>query len=209
MPFLKNETDRFYYFTIDIEASVSQNLVLNSSFEDFYRCDGPAKPERPYGWFNAAKAFYSGYYPNIPGSTGDRNLDIIIGCDYREMRSYWETTLLQKLQKGKRYKIKLSVASTFGEGPNLNDIGFYFADSMAFTTKADTILQPAEFIGFLDSKVGKPRDRWFSIEKEFTATNNNQILIVGNFSKKDYQEIVTDRDRDSKYVIIEIYIYEN
>ena len=191
------------------EFSISQNLVVNNSFEDFYTCNShPANPQtnpqRPYGWFCIARTGITGYYLDIPGSTGERNLDLIIGSDYRELRTYWETVLLQKLQKGKRYKIKLSVASSFGEGPNLNDIGFYFADSIILTSKADTILQPAEYIGFLDSKAGKPKNRWFNIEKEFTATNNNRMLVVGNFSRKEYQKIATDRNRNSKYITIHV-----
>jgi outer membrane protein OmpA-like peptidoglycan-associated protein len=182
----------------------SQNLVINNSFEDRFTCNNLIEPQRPFGWYNVAKWAHNGYYPNIDGSTGAWNLEFIVGSDYRELRSYWETQLLQKLQRGKKYRIKLSVASTFGEGPNLNDIGFYFTDSMIFTAQRDTLLQPTNYIGFLGSKVAKPKGLWFRIEKEFTAGDNNQVLIVGNFSSKDYQKVVKDRNRNSKYITIHI-----
>jgi outer membrane protein OmpA-like peptidoglycan-associated protein len=96
----------------------------------------------------------------------------------------------------------MSIASAFRGGPNLNDIGFYFCDSLIGTTSIDTILQPSKYIGFLDSKTRRPNNGWFRIEKEFTAEDNSGIIIIGNFSGKDYQKIVNDRDRSSKYVTI-------
>ncbi len=58
-------------------SSWCQNLVINSSFEDKFTCN-INKPERPYGWYNVTKWAYSGYYPNIAGSSGDRNLELIV-----------------------------------------------------------------------------------------------------------------------------------
>jgi outer membrane protein OmpA-like peptidoglycan-associated protein len=185
-------------------TSFCQNLIINGSFEDHYLCNNPPLTERPYGWYNIAKTATYGYYSNIPGSTGNWNLDLIIGSNFREFRNYWETTLLQKLDKGKKYKIKLSLASTFGEGPNLNDIGFYFTNKMIFTSQLDTMLQPSSYINFRGSKLVKTKILWFTIEKVFTAQNNDQVLIVGNFSGKDYQKIVFDRNRNSKYLSIHI-----
>ncbi len=190
----------FYFLSKNCFA---QNLIVNGSFEEYYTCNGKLLPETPYGWLRVAKSG-SGFYKGISSSTGLRNLDIIVGCNYREYRTYWETIMLQKLIKGDTYKISMSVATSFGIGPNLNDIGFYFSDNLITTSSIDTIMQPEKYFGFLDSKVIKKEDYWYRIEKKFIADGNYGILILGNFSKQDYQKITYNRNRDSKYITIHV-----
>ncbi|MET0298731.1 MAG: OmpA family protein [Flavitalea sp.] len=187
----------------------SQNLVLNSSFEDENLCESK-HPCSPSGWFYTVSGSYAGYFiHDIPAATGKRWLSLVSGSRISTgERQYWQTILLKPLIKGKKYKLSLSLHGWDIE-PDLSDIGFYFSSHMLFYP-VDTLIQPKEYVNFNDARLRKLRGGWLRLEKEYVATENDQIMFVGNFSSENSQEIARKRFSRSKYigVIIDDLIVE-
>ena len=106
-------------------------------------------------------------------------------------RQYWQTKLLCNLVPGQKYQasIKLSAATI---GPNLNDIGFYFTNQFIYA-RNDTLLQPPDYLDFLDAEVKTLKNNWFLITKEFTATTSESCLILGNFNTEENMAILSKR----------------
>lgn len=59
--------------------------------------------------------------------------------------------------------------------------------------RKDTLLQPAAYFSFLGSKVKDLQNFKFQLEKEFTATEAHQYLVVGNFSRESNKHIYRKR----------------
>ena len=191
----------FLFLTVLIcTLANAQDLVPNGSFEDVNICE-QNKPCNPSAWFNAVKnsGAYS-YMEGLPASTGRRCLSVTIGTRLSLYRQYWETMLLSKLEKGKKYKINISIRG-YDADPNLHDIGLYFTGSMICNDR-DTLMQPAGHFNFLDAKVKPLKNGWFKLEKEFIADSDYRFLMVGNFSSRNYQEIAQKRFSKSPYLCI-------
>jgi outer membrane protein OmpA-like peptidoglycan-associated protein len=185
--------------TFICRVTQSQNLVANYSFEDPNICAEHHDKCSPAAWFSVLREVYGYFVINsVPAATGSRYINIIIGNSENTHRSYWQTMLLHKLEKGKRYKINMSI-NGWNREPNLNDIGIYFADSLIFYD-VDSFLQRDNYTGFLDAKVKRLINGWFRLEKEFVATDNSQFLVVGNFSPANYQDIAKKRHSGSPYL---------
>ena len=173
----------------------AQNIVPNGSFEDINTCAEYQQPCSPSAWFfvqrNYTRGYFSGSTQGITPIGGSRYLHVLVTGRRTPYRNYWQTMLLCPLEKSQAYKVSIKLACRT-IGPNLNDIGFYFTDSMLFTQE-DTLLQPKDYLNFLDAKVKKLGNGWFELEKEFTADQSHQFLIMGNFSKESNRQIMEKR----------------
>jgi hypothetical protein len=165
---------------------LAQNLVPNGNFDSVNICTEYKAPCCPSGWFftarprNGGKFDYNGHFINM--LTVDKG---------RASRQYWQTCLLCPLRSGAHYRIRLKVAAT-NIGPNLHDIGFWLTDHFIIS-QGDSLLQPEKYLGFMDARVQKLKNGWFSLEKEMTAADNSPILIIGNFAPESNQHIAGKR----------------
>jgi len=180
-----------------------QNIVPNSSFEDVNICTEIHQPCSPSGWFYI-NHLVTGYINRggIKPINGDKYLNLLVVDTGSFHRDYWQTMLLCPLEMGKEYKVSLKLAAEY-IGPNLNDIGLYFTDSLYFFSK-DTVIQPFNYINFLDARIKKLKNGWYEVQKEFTATSANQFLIIGNFSGKTNKEITTKREISIKGIYLSV-----
>jgi outer membrane protein OmpA-like peptidoglycan-associated protein len=178
----------------------AQNLVPNPSFEDVNICSEFNQPCSPSAWFFLSRKLTTGYFPRYPSATGSRHLQIVVASRQTVNRQYWETMLLCPLEAGERYSVSLKIASPRNSTelsttcPNLRDIGLWFTTRFVFVN-GDSILQPGHYLSFSG---GTTRDDlkngWFEIKKEFVATSNANILIVGNFSRMANADIMEQRN---------------
>jgi outer membrane protein OmpA-like peptidoglycan-associated protein len=175
---------------------------VNSSLEDVNLCSEYSFPDSPSGWFYVNQYGPRGYAHAQPrkASSGLQYFDILVAGADTETRSYWQTMLLCKLKAGTRYRLSVAVAANH-IGPNKNDIGFYFTDSLIFC-KGDTLLQPSNYISFSDAKAKRLKNYWFSLEKYFTAGSDAQFLIIGNFSQEDNTIILEKRRSKNNSIIL-------
>jgi len=180
-----------------------QNLVPNHSFEDANLCEHNEKCS-PSAWFYVTKNLSAGYFQyGTVASDGSRWLNIVTGSKLGIARQYWQTMLLHHLEKGKKYTISFSLHG-WDTDPNLNDIGFYFSSHFHFLPIVDTMMVPDNYVSFLDAKVKEGKNHWFKITKEYTAQDDYQFLMIGNFSKRDYQQIARKRAFASVYMCVRI-----
>jgi outer membrane protein OmpA-like peptidoglycan-associated protein len=161
--------------------------VPNPSFEDVNTCAEFGQPCSPSAWFYLSRKFTTGYFPRYPSATGSRHLQIVAASRESDNRQYWETMLLCPLQAGERYAVSLKIASPVNRTdlskrcPNLRDVGLWFTNRFLFVD-GDSVLQPGKYLSFTDASTRDLKNGWFEVKKEFVATANANILIVGNFA---------------------------
>lgn len=177
----------------------AQNLVPNPSFEDVNICSEYDQPCSPSAWFYLSRKFTTGYFPRYPSATGSRHLQMVAATRETPNRQYWETMLLCPLTAGERYAVSMKVAAPANRAelsktcPNLRDVGLWFTNRFVFV-QGDSILQPRGYLSFTNASVTNLKNGWFEIKKEYVASANATILIVGNFSRLMNIDIMDQRD---------------
>ena len=179
-----------------------QNIVPNGSFEDVNICTEFHQPCSPSGWFYINHLVRGYFKSNIKPIGGDKDLNLVVVDTGSSNRDYWQTMLLCPLEMGKNYKVSLKLASDY-IGPNLHDIGLYFTDTLLFFSK-DSVIQPMNYLNFLDARIKKLKNGWFEVQKEFTATAANHFLILGNFSDKTNKQITKEREISIKRLFLSV-----
>ena len=175
-----------------------QNLVPNPSFEDVNTCAEFSQPCSPSAWFFLSRRLTTGYFPRYASATGSRHLQLVAASRETVNRQYWETQLLCPLQMGEKYSVSMKIAGPANKTqlsatrPNLRDIGLWFTTRFIFV-QGDSILQPPGFLSFTNASTKDLKNGWFEIKKEFTATGNASILIVGNFIRIPNADIMDQR----------------
>jgi flagellar motor protein MotB len=184
--------------------AIAQNIVVNSDLEEVNICDEHAARCAPAGWFYF-KADPVGYLN--PGSnnktisaSGIHHFNLLAAGVQDSTRDYWQTKLLCPLEPGKKYTLSLKISATMAD-PNLNDIGFWFTNRFIYTSR-DSIMQPDNYIGFMDAKIKSMKNGWFLINKEITVSDTSSILVIGNFSKEKNSDILLKRRTDGRSVSI-------
>jgi outer membrane protein OmpA-like peptidoglycan-associated protein len=176
-----------------------QNLVPNPSFEDVNICSEFGQPCSPSAWFYLSRKFTTGYFPRYPSATGSRHLQMVAATRESPNRQYWETMLLCPLPAGERYAVSLKIAGPAGRTelsktcPNLRDIGLWFTNRFIFV-QGDSILQPRSYLSFTNASTTNLKNGWFELQKEFVATSNDTILIIGNFYRLANADIMDQRN---------------
>jgi len=179
--------------------SQSQNLVPNPSFEDVNTCLEYDQPCSPSAWFYLSRKLTTGYFPRYPSATGSRHLQIVAASRQTVNRQYWETMLLCPLEAGQHYIVSLKVASPRNSTelntvcPNLRDIGLWFTTRFIFV-QGDSILQPRTYLSLSGATTEDLKNGWFEVKKEWVATANANILIVGNFYRLTNADIIDQRN---------------
>jgi len=180
-----------------------QNIVPNGNLEDVNICTELHAPCSPSAWFTVRKSIPGGYYHVYPdhAASGKQYFDLNV-ANAGKSRQYWETMLLCKLVPGEKYEVSIKIAG--GEpGPNVNDIGLYFTSNFIFS-KNDTLLQPHDYLNFLDATISRLKNNWFLLKKEFTAAADATCLVIGNFSSEDNTSIITKRG--SRYNLVNMMV---
>ena len=181
------------------QGVAGQNLVPNPSFEDVNICAEYSQPCSPSAWFYLSRKLTTGYFPRFPSATGERHLQLVAASRAGVNRQYWETVLLCPLQAGERYAVSLKIASPGSRQgelnvkiPNLRDVGFWFTSRFVFV-QGDSLLQPAGYLSFSGATTRDLKNGWFEVRKEYVASRNSSILIVGNFVRADNADIIAQR----------------
>lgn len=180
-------------------VSAQENLVPNSSFEQYYRCPSSFSTDRrdyflpgwnspnngtpdyyhqcswgdndvPFNWAGQSNAHSGMAYSGI--YTWSEN-----GKNYRE---YIQCELTTPLTKGARYRVefffKLSSYSVFAT----DRMGLIFSDS-SFNKKDDKLIRQGSALQ--RSRTGSYADsQWELASFEYAAKGGERVLIIGNFS---------------------------
>lgn len=191
-----------FIFLIVFKIVDGQNIVPNGSFEEVNICSEVHQPCSPSGWFYINHLVKGYFKSHINPIGGVKDLNLVVVDTGSPNRDYWQTMLLCPLEIGKNYKVSLKLASDY-IGPNLYDIGLYFTDTLLFFSK-DSVIQPINYLNFLDARIKKLKNGWFELQKEFTATSANHFLIIGNFSNKTNKQITKERGISIKRLYLSV-----
>lgn len=191
-----------------------ENLVKNGSFEELNDCpDDFGKLEQAIGWTSV------NYTPDIFNKCA-KNPKVQVpsnfygtqtaasGKGYAGILTYHETspieiiktTLSEPLEKGRKYNIsfKLSLADAYSNFAS-NNIGVLFANE----ENVSQILKE----GRADIKavdIVKNTKGWTTISKVFMAEDEYQVMLIGNFYKKEDTKI--QKIQTSAYPVAYYYI---
>jgi len=201
------------------DATKIRNIVPNPSFETF------ANP--PVGWFYKGKDFTrlmkywesptgaspdvfgpkikvpkswaeKGFGKQAPHSGGAMAGLTLYGCTNGKphCREYIQAQLLEPLVIGQTYMAECWVAQL----PNstaIDNIGFYFSETPIGTAEDERLPLIPQFSNtqILELKPGK----WKKISGTFTARNEAEALIIGNFYPDEETSIRRIRDESLQY----------
>ncbi len=180
----------------------SQNILPNPSFELINICEEHAAKCSPASWYFVRQKSAQGFFTTnkIEGTDGNNYLGISVAIPESPDRFYWQTKTICPIIKGEQYTLKMRLSSNL-IGPNLNFIGLLFTNQFLYSQN-DTLLQSDRALSLADAKVKRSKHNWFEIEKTFTATDHSSHLILGNFSPKSNQEILSMLQLQQSYMIL-------
>ena len=202
------------------------NIVPNPSFEKF--------SGTPIGWYYKGAHFDNVMqYWNSPTSTspdifgngvrvpsswkekgfgnqkayhGERFIGLTMyGCSEGKphCREYVQIQLSEPLVIGQRYEVEFYLAH-LPRSMYCNNMGIYFSEKQ-FEFRAEEFLEfkpqvKEENIASINQQA------WKKVNKAFTATNNADYLIIGNFYKDEETETLKNSSQDFKYAY---YYFDN
>jgi outer membrane protein OmpA-like peptidoglycan-associated protein len=173
--------------------SISQNLIMNQSFEDENICTEIKKPCAPEAWMS--NSFRGNYYFIDPrySYTGERFIGLLLsGSSKMENRHFIRSRLLCGLRKGSKYRLELFVRSM---QPDIDSIGVLFSPGDPLYNKVGIKGQKPNFL--IENGLGSvPYNRgdWVKVSYVYTATGSEDYIVIADFkrtphlwqSKQDY-----------------------
>src|SRR5688572_9956003 len=160
----------------------TQNLLVNSGFEEENICSEYKVNCAPEGWIYTVPSFI--YYFKDAGlaHNGQRFISLIAGHSQKPFyRTFVRTRLLCALQKGKTYRLEIFVKSVH---PVLDSVGAYFTSyDFLFEKQAYQKIVPSLYFSNAATKLVKGDTGWQKISLSYKGTGEEVFLTLGNFSK--------------------------
>lgn len=177
----------------------AQNLVVNPSFEEYYRCPASFSTEsRDFflpGWSSANSGTPDHYHQcswgdnDVPFNwAGQTNAHSGLGYagvytwsnNGKNYREYMQGELSEPLVKGIRYQVsfyfQLSSYSVFAT----DRIGLFLTDSL-MTRKDDKLIKQHAALQHVDQNFFVS-GQWQRASIDYTAKGGERVLVIGNFS---------------------------
>ena len=191
---------------------LSQNLITNPSFEDSRCCpDGYSQFHCTLFWTKPTKGtsdYYSGcenrfYSPeakvpkNFFGHQNAHTGNAYIGLyafyhdDYRE---YIQTKLDSNLKKGQEYCLSFQVSLADTAGIAIGALGIHFSDTLIRQAHYFPLNVPHIDLE-LPSGHLQNKSKWVELFYTYTATGNEQFLIIGNFQDNLNTDTISARNQ--------------
>lgn len=197
--------------------SVSQNLVANGSFEEYFKCPEsftvdyskkflpswrmPTKGTPDF--FHKCSKFDVGVPQNFMGSINPQHGEAYVGLvlldtptgvrkeiNYRE---YIQAQLNQPLFKGQRYRVRFYYALAQNSTYSINRIGVFLSNLMVEAKKGVLNVKPQLEVDSLVFPSGQ--GEWVEFNQVFTAKGGERYITIGNFypdSKTGYANNTID-----------------
>jgi outer membrane protein OmpA-like peptidoglycan-associated protein len=172
---------------LSIEKTDAQNLLANSSFEDRNTCTELHAVCAPEGWFRI---------PLEAVSVGKGTAGFFLGSHHENMvmenvmrpgifRTYIYTKLLCPLEKGREYVFTTSLRAGNNNEP-FGHLDLLWLDFEPFHYQA-RVARAKEKITITDQQKTKDqKEGWKEYAIRFTATGDEQYLLMGNFAKETF-----------------------
>lgn len=198
----KNTGILIIWLIIQSSASYGQNLVLNGSFEQYFKCptsyvtyyrqqyvrdwDSP-NPGTP-DYFNACskKCGVPNNWVGYAEAPQGKAYMGIIACLYQSdpnqiaYREYLRTRLAAPLIKGQKYYASFQVKLAQSCNISCNGLGMFFAKN-DMSTRAKHNYPVTADIRYNNNELIKKTEAWTRICGSFRAEGGEEYLIIGNF----------------------------
>jgi outer membrane protein OmpA-like peptidoglycan-associated protein len=160
----------------------TQNLLVNSGFEEENICSEYKVNCAPEGWIYTVPSFIYYFKDARLAHNGQRFVSIIAGHSQKPYyRTFVRTRLLCALQKGKTYRLEFFVKSVHTV---LDSIGVYFTSyDFLFEKQVYQKIVPSLYFSNAATKLVKGDTSWQKISLNYKATGEEVFLTLGNFSK--------------------------
>ncbi|MGE0560375.1 MAG: T9SS type A sorting domain-containing protein [Flavobacteriales bacterium] len=183
-----------------INKGLAQNLVPNPSFEDTVSCPTTladlsattfwtAPTQGSADYFNACGSGDANVPNNIFGTQSALTGNAYVGIgvydtfDTYSYREYIQVQMQQNLISGQKYWVSFYVSLADLNDYAIQEIGAYFSPVQINDNSIDTTLSFTPQIEFNDSVI-TDKVNWTKISGSFTATGNENYVIIGNFNRK-------------------------
>jgi len=171
-----------YFLSLFPILSFSQELILNGGFEDENICTEYVVNCAPEAWIANGSAL-SLYIHDVNRSHNSEHcMAIQAGHSSRPYdRNFMRSQLLCRLRKGNKYRLSLFIKSPH---PILDSMGVYFGSIEPLTERKPVhLLSPSLYFG--TSNMFKKDSSWQPVVADYTATGDENFIIIANFSRND------------------------
>lgn len=178
---------------------VGQNLVPNPSFEDTVSCptvfgdfsvSNWTKPTQGSpDYLNICNSGDANVPNNLLGSQSALSGNAYVGIAVYDTqgvysyREYIQIQLQQTLALGQKYWVSFYVSLADLTDYAIQELGVYFSPTQINDNSMDSTLVFAPQIEFSGGVIND-KNNWTKISGSFTATGNENYLIIGNFNRK-------------------------
>jgi len=179
--------------------ALSQELLLNGSFEDENICLEYQKNCAPEAWVYTGASFNYYFKEKKLAHSGSHCLGLIAGHSIRSyFRTFARSPLLCGLRKGKQYEIRFYIRSVH---PVLDSMGIYFSSGdFLFIRGSYRNLRPSVY--FVNAiKPPMPDTNWQEVVIHYTAAGGEAYMAIGNFSRLDITG-PTHIDRENNFFVL-------
>jgi outer membrane protein OmpA-like peptidoglycan-associated protein len=162
--------------------TLSQQLLVNGSFEEPNVCSEYQIKCAPEGWISSSDGFPNYFTDAKRAFDGDHFLAIEVGNrDKPFQRTFVRSRLLCGLRKGHKYLLEFQIRSRH---PVLDSIGVIFTSfDFLFGQKRLQNLVPSLFVQ--PAKGSFSRDSsWQRVLMEYTAKGDESFIAIANFARK-------------------------
>ena len=190
----------------------SQNLLLNGSFEQFYKCPGSynysRKSEVAPGWtsptsgtpdlFNTCSLGEAGVPTNWAGKSkaysgsGYAGIYAFVHAKEKPYREYLQSEFTKPMEEGVKYLIEFYFKLSSNSKYSIDRIGFLVSDSSHLTKEDGVFPAKATYQRINHTIYNHNTGYWTRFGFTYIATGGERFITIGNFSG----------DADTRYYFI-------
>jgi len=167
-----------FFFLFSIPA-VSQNLIINPSFEDHNVCERNVKCS-PKGWYSTLHSSVTSYTSTKNAHSGKWVLGVYLLDSKSDKRSYVQTPLKCELKEGEPYFFEMYIKARKYAS---NIIGVYFSPVVIDTNTRKALNFRAQIKTPEKEMLYDKREDWIKVEGTYTAKGGERFLVIGNFEE--------------------------
>ncbi len=123
-----------------------------------------------------------------------------------EVREYIQAELMKHMEDGQVYLVRFFVSLAGYSRYALDGMGVSFSDTLVDVTNYIERLSLPEHVGNPPNRFMDQKGKWMQIEGLYTATGNENYIIIGNFksdSETNEKDLFTRSDLNCSYYLID------
>lgn len=202
-------------FFLLVHGLNAQNLIPNSSFEEYTKCpDGLRQLEYAIGWKRAnagtPEFFHAcGFTQEFKANTGEGFAGVILKTQYASIVEYLQVELNQYLEKDKSYCLSYFIRLSGNSLYAINKIGAYFSKERLLSPSWKQFLEKPQLVY---EEIVADTANWKNYKQSFKAVGGEKFLTIGNFFSNDKLKVIAAnngaKDKMAYYYFDDVELYE-